>query len=248
MGGGKFVRLPKPESATVTRSANLVYPNKRKKKGKPAVASSFKEAYHRLAPSKEIRYNLINATMEPLTSMATRTGSIYVDNIAQGPQMNQRLQNSVFASYIHINGTVQHNSALKARMLRLMLVREINNSGISTTTYAGLYKNIGTAALAPTGNQSDMQWPINRELAYVIFDKKFKLLPEERGILNVNIKHRVGKIYKYTPDDGVDSTPYHGRTLLIANVADCDGNPTATTSVLNLGIRIFFKDHTKGRY
>lgn len=233
---------------TAAKSANLVSKKKTKKKAtKNVVAKSFKTAYNMMEPSKEIRYNFIDHGMEPATSMATRTETLYLDNIAQGTQLNQRLQNKVHISYVHLDGTIQHNSTLKTRAIRLMIVREVNLGGLDLATLANLYKNIGTASLAPAGTQADLQWPINREVAYPVWQKVYRCKPEAEDMTYVKLRIRINRYARYTPNSSADTSPYHGRLILVANVADCDNSPTTTTTVLNIGVRVFFKDVAHGR-
>lgn len=228
-------------------SANLVYkPKRRQNRRKAVVAAPFRQAFYRMAPSKEIRKDIEDYTMNTSTSVATRTEHEVLDNIAQGPQLNQRIGANVHASWLHIKGTVQSNSSVKSKALRVMVFREINLNGVNTTTFGAIWKGVGSATYAPTGTQSDMHHPLNQDLVYPIYDKTHIIKPEYEGILNINKKIRINRVIKYSPNTTA-SLPNHGRLILLYCLADCDNLTSATTVILSVSARLFFKDYNKGR-
>lgn len=232
-----------------SRSTNVVYKRKkpRKYRKKVVVAKSFRQAFNKLAPSKEIRYE-ISPDLDTLTSVATRTSGVYLDTIVQGTQLNQRLQSNIHISYVHIHGTLQSNSTVKAKALRMMVFREVNNGGVNPATYANLWKGPGSSTTyAPTGTSSDIRWPLNRQLVQPIYDKTHVIKPEHDGITKLFYKIRLNKIVRYEVNDGTDGTPYHGRLLCVFALADCDDTPVGTTAKLSCGFRVFFKDYHKAR-
>lgn len=234
--------------APAKNATNVTYKKKKKAKDKkkPVVSKSFKQAYHQLTPSKEIRYEF-NEAMDTATSVASRVAWTVLDNVTQGTQLNQRLQSNIHLSYVHLSATLQANTNIKSKMVRIMLLREVNNGDINTTTFASLWKGTGSVSVyAPTGTSSDMRWPVNREIAQPIFDKTRMLHTEHDGILKLNYKIRVNKIVRY-PVNTTSSAPYHGRLILLLCLADCDNTTTSSTVDLSAGVRVFFKDFYKGR-
>lgn len=237
-----------PRVRPYSNAQNVVYkrrkPRKYRKKAQPS--KSFQLAFHKLAPSKEIRFNLSEA-MDTGSVIANRTVASYLDNIAQGSQLNQRLGSNIHVSWLHVRGTIQSDSTVKAKALRIMVLREVNLGGIDTSTYAGLWKGLGTSVYAPTGTQTDINWPVNREKAYVLYDKTHIIKPEYEGITYVNKKVRLNKLVKYSPADPTDVSPYHGHLLFLACLADCDNSTSATKVMFNCSLRVFFKDYHKAR-
>lgn len=238
-----------PRVRPFANSQNVVYkrrkPRKYRKKAQPS--KSFQLAFHKLAPSKEIRFNLAE-NMDTATNVATRTAASYLDQIAQGSQLNQRLGSNVHISWLHLKGTFQSNSTTKTKAVRMMVLREVNFAGIDTTTYANLWRGIGhTSTYAPTGTSTDINWPVNKSLAYVLYDKVHFIRPEYDGITYFNKKVKINKVVRYTPNDSADSDPYHGRLLFLVCVADCDDTPSTTVVRLNCALRVFFKDYHKAR-
>lgn len=250
MAGGKVWLASKGAArSTAKSSTNLVYkkPYNKKNKKKAKVAQSYRIAFNKLTPSKEVRKEFANHTLETQTSVASRTAFLILDQISQGALLNERLQSNIHMSYVHVHGTLQSNSTTKSKAFRLMLVREVNNGGIVTGTFANMWKGSGTTTYAPTGTQDDVQWPVNREIAHRVFDKTYIIKPEHDGITKINHKIRINKVCKYCPNDSTSVQPYHGRLFLIGFYADCDNNPSATTAILNCGVRVFFKDYYKAR-
>lgn len=233
-----------------SNSANVYYKKRkpRKYKKKAQVAKSFRVAFHKMQPSKEIRYDVQDLAMDTSTSVASRLEAKYLDSIVQGTQLNHRLGSNVHISYVHIRGTVQSNSTAKAKALRVLLLREVNLGSIDITTFADLFKGPGSSATyAPIGTQRDLQWPVNNEKAYTLYDRTHVIKPEYEGITHFNKKVRVNKIVRYPANDAAAYNPYHGHLILIMLLADCDNTTSATTVVLSTGVRVFFKDYHKAR-
>lgn len=179
--------------------------------------------------------------MNTQTSVLSRTNYVQLDSIIQGTQLNQRLQNAIFISYVHIDGSIQSNDT-KTKFLRMMVVREINFGGVNTTTYSDLYKTTGNTVRAPNGTQLDGKWPLNRDLVYPLYDKTFKIKPETEGAVDLKRKIKIFKKVKYPIIDPSENNPVHGRLLLICNLYDADNAPNAVTTIMSYSLRVFFKD------
>lgn len=249
MGKVNFVSSSKPAKAST--SVNVVYRKPKPKKGyrkKAQVGKSFRIAYNKMQPSKEIRFEVSDGGMNTSTSVASRTQAVLLDNITQGTQLNHRLQSNIHISYVQLRGTIQSNSTAKAKAMRVMIFREINNGGVNTSTYADLWKGPGSGTTyAPTGTASDIAWPLNRELVQPLYDKTYVIKPEYEGLTYFRKSVRVNKLVKYPVNDATDNTPYHGRLLLLYCLSDCDSTTSATTVILTSSARVFFKDYHKAR-
>lgn len=240
----KFVKAPSKANST-----NVVYrPRKSRKYNKKAqVAKSFRVAFHKMQPSKEIRYDASDWALNTSTSVATRTEYEFLDNIQQGTQLNQRLQGNIHMSWLHLQGTIQSNSGVKAKALRVMVLKETNYGSVDTTTFAALWRGTGSAVTyAPSGTQTDISWPVNREVAYPIYDKTIVIKPEYEGITVFRKKIKLNQIQKFPVNTG-GTTPYLGRIVLVYCLADCDNLTSATSVVLQSSARVFFKDYHKAR-
>lgn len=229
-------------------SANIVYKRKKtaKNRKKAKVAPSFRMAFNKLAPSKEKRFDM-NDTLFTNGLVSDRTRWIYLDQIAQGTQANQRLGSNIHVSYIHVKGMIQNNSVAKTKTLRLMILKEVNLGGLNTSTFAALWKGVGTTWYAPAGTADDVRWPLNKELVRTIYDRTYKITPEVEGVTKINVKRRINRIVRYTTNDSAKSDPYEGRLILLACLSDCDNVTTATTAIFSAGVRVFFKDYNKVR-
>lgn len=236
--------------STPKNATNVVYKPPKKKakdKKKPVVTKSFRTAFNKLTPSKEIRFEL-SPGLETSTSVASRTSVQYLDNIAQGTQLNQRLRNIVHISYLHLKGTLQNNSNTKTKALRIMVFREINYGTINPAVLASLWKATGSALVyAPTGTSSDQRWPLNKEICYPIFDKTVTIKPESEGMKVLDYKIKINRLVRFPANNSAVSVPYHGRLMLVFALSDCDDATTTTTMQLSVAGRIFFKDYYKTR-
>jgi len=234
--------MPSKSKKSNARSVNLV-PSKKKKKGnKLTVAKSYKQAYNYMQPSKEIKKITDDYTLVTNGTMAQGTEHEVLDVIAQGTQLNQRLGASIYLSYLHLDLTLQSNSTTKAKAVRMMVFREINNGGVDTSTFADLFRGPGTAVYAPNHTQRDLQFPLNKDLVQPIYDKKIVVKPEYEGITVIKRKIKLGKYARYPSLDSSTVGVVHGRLIFLLLLADCDNTPSATQCVLAGGLRIFFKD------
>ena len=134
-----------------TKSANIITKKKtnKKKNTKQVVASSFKQAYQALQPSKELRLDFNDIAMDTATSMASRSHATYLDTIAQGTQMNQRLGCQIHMSYLHARISVANNSTVKTKAFRVLLLREVNYGGLPIGSLTNLFKAVGTGTHTP---------------------------------------------------------------------------------------------------
>ena len=241
MGKINWIEPSKPKAPA--RSTNIVMKRKKSRKNtkKKAVAPSFKQAWHMMQPSKEIRFDSNDTGMNTQTSIGSRTHHQVLDNIAKGTALNQRLGSTVHASYVHFKFTVANNSTVKSKAFRVLVVREVNKGGLDTSTMDDLFSKTGTGFHTPNGTQADIKWPVNRNKLYVHYDKTFKIQPESENFLKKYLKIRLNSNYRYAPNS-TDSTPYHGYTYLIVLLSDLDNTTTTTTCVFDSSIRVFFKD------
>lgn len=232
-----------------SNSANVYYKKRkpRKFKKKAQVAKSFQVAFHKMQPSKEKRFPIVDTTMVTNGTIGQRSESLYLDNIAQGSQMNQRLGSNIHVSYVHLRGTIQNDSTVKAKKMRFLILREVNLGGLNLSTLAGLIRYEGTSSGPPVGKQSDVAWPVNREVAYTLFDKVVNIPIEADGIAYFNYKLRINRLVRYTSTDSTDVTPYHGHLIFVAFLVDCDNSASSGNVVFNCAARVFFKDYHKAR-
>lgn len=237
-------RPPKKTFASAYKSANLVskYVKKKKPNKKNVVAKSFAQAYYKMLPNKEIRFNLEDLAMFTNGTIADRSTYYFLDAIAQGTQNNQRQQSAVHMSYIHIRGTLQNNSNVKTKFVRMMIVRERNNGDFVSATMANLLRGTGTAILAPTGVQTDGKVTINRDSYIPIYDKIYKVPIESEGAVVVKENIRINKRILYPRNNAAAFSPIHGQLVFIALLFDGDNTTTASTVTMGLEARVFFKD------
>jgi len=232
----------KSKTKSTARSVNLV-PSKKKKKGnKMTVAKSYRQAYNYLQPSKEIKKIVDDYNLKTNGTVAQGTEHEVLDIIAQGTQLNQRLGASIYLSYLHLDLTLQSNSTVKSKAVRMMVFREINNGQLNTTTFDGLFRGTGTASYPPNMTQRDLQFPLNRDLVQPIYDKKIVVKPEYEGITVIKRKIKLGKYARYPSLDSTATGVVHGRVFFLLLLADCDNTASATECVLAGCARVFFKD------
>lgn len=240
----RTVALVQPKKGN-TSSTNLVYKNKkRQNKKKAVVARSFRTAYNKMRPSKEQRFVVLANMKTDL--LADWVKAYNLDVIGQGSQSNDRIGNNVHLSYIHMRGTIQNNSVVKAKFIRMMIVADTNNDGvvINTGTFANLYKDYLWTVRAPTGGETDGRYVINTELCKVYYDHTWKIPMESEGIVSIRKNFRINRKLLYSTNSAV-TTPQNGRLYLILNLFDGDSAPVATLVDTNFMIRIFFKDGNK---
>ncbi len=178
MAGGRLrlvARHAFPRGAR--NSTNVVYKRNRyvrRRRGKKAMpAKSFKIAYNKMLPVKEARFDMDKAMSTD--TLANRTQSSVISTIGQGSQMNDRLGNSIYISYVFIKGSIGNNSTTKSKFMRIIILHEHNEGSLSLTTFSDLYLNSGFASLAPSGTAPDGEFPVNREQYRVYYDSKFFL-------------------------------------------------------------------------
>lgn len=229
------------------KSANLIEKTvkKGKRNKKDVVAKSFAVAYNKMIPSKEHRYDLSDVNLFTSGTLADRTHYVYLDNIAQGSQLNQRMRNSIHASYLWINGTIQNNSTVKAKFIRVLIVREINQGDFVSASMTNLLRGVGTATAAPSGFQGDGILTVNRDNYIKLFDKKYKVPIESEGTVIVKEKIRLNQKIFYPQNLTAGTTPIHGSTILLVMLFDGDNSTSATTVCWSAMARLFFKDYNK---
>lgn len=237
-----------PERVVVPNATNLKLVNTKKKKQtkKNVPTKSFTQAFNKLLPSKEIKYEHLYLTKHTNGVLSALIMATPLDVIVAGPQMNQRLGANIRTSWLHVNGTYQNNDTAKTRFLRMMVIREINAGGLNTTTFANYYMNsTGYTEAAPVGSQRDGRYYINRERFRIYYDHTYKIPIESQGALTINKKIRVPSITQYPLADPTSTLPTKGRLYFITNLFEGDNSPVATTVVESLSLRMFFKDYRK---
>lgn len=247
MGAGKLVRVTtsrRGDGQGNSRNTVTVPTRRKARKTKKIPAKSFKQAYNAMLPSKFIKFDLTDISMSSDT-VVNAMQYVQLDNIGQGSQLNQRLQNAVYMSYLHIRGSIQSNSATKTKQIRVMVVQEVNQGDLNTTTFANLYINNGATAVAPNGTQRDGSLNINRDFYHVIYDKRIKVQPEVYGSVILNHNIRIGRRIFYPINDSTSTIPKGGLTYLLFNLYDADNATSATTVILAGQANVYFKDYRK---
>jgi len=240
-------RQAQTSSNAPSNSQNLVKVPNKKKKEKNKVASSFMQAFFKMAPSKEIRFIVNDLAMLTNGALVQHTNFKILDQIVQGTQINHRIGSNIHISYVHLNASVISKSSTKAKAMRFLVFREVNNGGVNELTFAFLFKTTGATTVSPTGLQGDITLPLNRELVQPIFDRRINVKPQEMGVQLINYKIKINKIVRYTPTDGADASPYHGRLIFLVLLADMDNLTTGTIVVYNSLLKVYFKDYRKAR-
>ncbi len=249
---GKIVRVVKATGGgsrgRASRSTNIVSKpayNKRRNKRKYKVAKSFRQAYNKMLPSKEIKFLFQDATMNT-NSLANATHIQDLTTIVQGTQMNQRLGSNIHVSYVHFKGSIASNSTVKYKSLRLLLIREINHGKLNTTTFADLLTlSNGYGNIAPSQIQSDGADRVNREQYSVYFDKRYKVPLESEGVRYINERVRISKVVPYAFAEATSSDTIRGHFYLIALLYDNDTATSTTTCPFLLNVTTYFKDFHK---
>lgn len=214
--------------------------SKKTKLTKSVVTKSFRQAHYKMLPTKEIRFDDVNLTMNTNTQPLA---SHILSDIAGGVQDNQRLAHKLYCAYAHIKGTIANNDT-KYKTMRIMVVKERTHNAIGTGTpipMTNLFKASGTTVYTPAGIQKDVRYPLNKELVSRIYDKVYKVPPETQGCVTLNLKIPIRRYINYQRNQtGVITTD--GRLLFLAVLSDIDNAKTASTSIFTSFIRVFFKD------
>lgn len=213
---------------------------KKNKKTKDVVTRSFKTAYNKQLPTKEIRFDDVNLTM---STSGVFLASEVLSNISNNTQSNQRIGDKIYVAYLHIKGTIANNDT-KYKTARVMVVKERTYESLGTGTpvpCTNIYKQAGTATHTPSGTQMDMRYPLNKELCSRIYDKVYKVPPETQGCVILDLKIPVRRYINYRRNQ-TGGTTTDGRLLFLLNLADIDNSPTVTTVIYTAMMRVFFKD------
>lgn len=229
---------------TAKNSTNLVRKPQPKRKAKYGVSKSFRTAFNKMLPSKELRKDFTDIALFTNGTVADRTHYVYLDNIAQGTQYNQRIRNTVHVSWLHLNGTVQNDSTTKVKHIRFVVIKE-RNQGHFSSAMTDLLHSTGTSSSAPSGYQGDGQLNINRDQYIIIYDRRRVVPIESEGALTIKEKIKINRLVMYPQNNSASSTPVDGHLILIVMVYDADNVPTATTVKMAILGRVFYKDYNK---
>lgn len=248
MAGGRMwlnkKQVAGPPPAAKSNATNIVYkkkiPNKDRKKA--LVATSFQKAFNKMLPVKVIREEL---TFDMWTSVLSRLiMSRNLVAVAQGPQINQRLGNAIYVSAVKLKGTLQNNGVSKLRYLRLTVISE-HNEGHLTTGFTDYYLNASFADNTPDGTSTDGIFPVNREQYVTHYDHTYKILPEVRGGVLIDVNIKIGKVIYFPQANAASVNPVRGRIYVVANLYEGDDDTNVTLTNLALSARVFFKDYRK---
>jgi len=234
------------KSMATANSKNITYkkPKSKKNAKKAKVGKSFKLAYYKMLPTKEIRFKHA-LTTSATDTMAARMIATRIDNIVQGTQLDQRIGNKIYYGWLHVRGCIQNNSTTRTKFLRMIVLKERNYGSLNLTTYADLYdvENGFTTDQAPTGIQTDAAVQINRDKYIPLYDKVIKIKIESEDNVFINRKIRIGKTVTYPQASSSSNDTIHGRLYFITDLFDGDNATAGTTVITNFGCRGFFKDY-----
>lgn len=176
--------------------------------------------------------------------LATSFAFVNLTDIAQGIVLNTRLQDEITINYVHIALSLHNNSSLKAKFIRIMLVKERSSRGIvlDTTNWTNLFE--GTDFLNRTADalSGDISSPLNRDVLDIIFDKVVVIKPELIGAMYIKRKIRVNRKVKYNTISGEADNPNTGRLYYIVHVMEGDNASSSVIINLESMARVFFKD------
>lgn len=235
------------KSKAVSKNAQNIQAQYKKKKARYAPTKSFAMAYNKLQPTKENRKVFqIGLSSNPYLIPAANVIDQLTD-IAQGTQMNERMRNSIYVSYVKIYGTIAQKVAnTKTRIVRIVVLREINNGDLNPATMANYFKNNNWQDSAPDGSANTSRWIVNRDRYQVFFDKRYFIRPKtEQGMTLVNANIKIGKKFFYGQTDAPNTSPIGGRLMVIASLAEPDDTLSADGVHCELQHRVFFKDNNR---
>lgn len=241
--GYKYIKpIKRMPSKSALRSKNLVTKKKAYKKKPLAVSKSFKQAYSKLQPRKEIRYDLSDISLHTNAGIANSSVLKELTNIAQGTQTNQRSLNKIYLEGVRWSGTVQSNSAGKTKYLRFIVFQERNHGHFNQATMSDLFLNASFADTAPTTLQDTLRSPVNKEQYIVYSNRVVKLPMESEGNVYFNRYIKIGKRIYWPQAGSAGAVTTGGYVFCLALLCEGDNAPSATTIVLSTLVRTFFKD------
>lgn len=221
--------------------------NKKKttKKGKPykakALAKTVKKIVSKAKPKREERF-IVSRSMDT-SATANAFSCTTISNISQGDQFNQRDGRKIYVSGVRLNIAMQNNSAVKAKFMRIMVVRDKNAQGqtLNTTSFANLLRDENFVDVAPTQAGSDIVQPLSTTLLQIYYDKVFRLPVEYEGNVHLNRFVPIKRTFLY---DSLGSTnvPTTGEVYVILHLCDADGVTTTAVVSVNCMFRVHYKD------
>lgn len=239
---------PETLISTARNATNIRYAPKRRRARKKALPTkSFALAYHTMLPSKE-RRRVMDTSL--FTSPYSVADAVEADNLTtciQGTQIDQRLHNSIYVSYLKIRGNITQKG-VAARGVRIVVFKEHNYNDFDPATMANFFKNNVWNDTAPTGKGDDGRYVVNRDRYMVLFDRKYLIKPSvECGSRNINENIRIGRKFFYPQKDPTFTDPIDGRLLVVVMAYEPDDVLRANSDpvIIDLQYRLFFKDYKK---
>lgn len=224
------------------------YKSKKKTYSKKPVSKEFMKQYNKMIPSKETRKVMqIPLNTSPYLIPAANV-AVQLSLIDKGTDVDERVRNSVYISYVQIKGTFAQQSVTNQtnRLVRLMIVKEVNFGSLNVATMANLFMNNNFGNTAPDGLANTGRWTINRDLYHVLYDKRFTLAPALEGGSARQIKEsvKIGQLFFY-PQTGASNNPCGGRLMAICSLCEPNDALNQYPVQVELQYRVFFKDHNK---
>lgn len=222
--------------------------SRRKPRAKKAgVSKSFAKQFNKMLPSKERRRVM---QTDLYTSPYLIPIANIIDNLTtcvQGTNIDQRLHNSIYVSYINLKGSLAQKVSIdKTRVVRIIILQEINYLDFNGATMANLFKDNVWTDQAPDGTANVSRWMVNRDRFMVYFDKRYTVGPKsDLGTRLINEDIKIGRVYQYPQKDPTYTDPIGGRLMGICLLSEPDDLLTADAVHLELQWRIFFKDYRK---
>lgn len=214
---------------------------KKKTARKSALTKAVKKVVYKTRPKREERF-FVNKDFSTDT-IANAFDTQVISNIAQGDQFNQRDGKRIYVSGVRLTFASQSNSTVKAKYLRLMVLRNKNSAGgtLDTTGFTNLLRNENFVDWPAQNHSLDITYPLNTNLLQIYFDKVYKILPEAEGNLYINRYVPIKRVLHYE-GLGSGNVPTNGELFVVAHLCDGDDVTTVTTIKARAMYRIHYKD------
>lgn len=191
--------------------------------------------------AKEGRY----AVTGDLVSNALGTSFLTADltTLSQGTQIDQRLANETIVNYIWFTMSLANFSTVETKIVRLMIVREHQTSGVvlDTAAWTNLYTDLNFGDRVADVLSGDVTYPLNRKVVDVLYDKVITVRKQSDDVQYIRKKLKVNRNVKYAPGTSL-TAPIQGRIYGIAHVCEADNGTSALIIRANGFFRVFFKD------
>lgn len=214
---------------------------KRRTAKKQSLNKAVKKVVFKAKPKREERFYLDKDFSTSVLANSFQNHTI--SNVAQGDQFNQRSGKRIYVSGVRATLAIQNNSTVKAKFLRLMLLRgkDARGTTLDLTTWTNLYRDENFVDTTARADGVDVTYPLNTGLVQVLFDHVYKIPIESEGTMYIN---RFIPIKRYLTYDslGTGNIPTTGQYHLIAHICDGDDVTTATVVKARGMYRLHFKD------